>query len=160
MKQQTTQEVKIMNTTSEQIKVDYKGYEITYSESCDDWECSLGGRKTLKRVKSLIDKHTADEETFERFDAFFVETYSGVKAYPQYSVVTVTSKATYNTYWVTGKDNGGDVKRRKVAAHNLYRVTPDHQESVKTLKSLDVRLDEVRNEISDAKNGFKSLYGA
>lgn len=141
-----------------QITTEHKGYEITYDESGDDWNCSLGCGKTLTGVKSLIDKHTADEEKFERFDAFFIEAYSGVKAYPNYSIVSVTSKVTYNECWVTGKDNSGNVRRRKVAAHNLYRVTPKSHESVKALKSLDDRLEKIRGEMSAAKDGFGSLY--
>ena len=70
-----------------EIKVEYKGYEITYSEFTNDWQCNVADKKNYKKdslaeVKIKIDEFIKKENAFDKIEAFYIgreDAYGGEK---------------------------------------------------------------------------------
>lgn len=122
---------------SDNIKVDYKGFEIKFNDGSESWSSSIDGvsfsRQKLADAKKKIDEFIKQESAFTNLHAIIADTYSW-RDRPIGSIVTITSVANNGDVWI--KDNKG---REKIGAHSrhiLLKVTDGNKNKLSEINSI------------------------
>jgi len=137
---------------SEQIKTEYKGFELIFKEWDDYWY--IGGDRSdserkfekLSDLKIYIDEILKTE--FVRFKVIH-------RNWSEYKIMTVTSKPDDNNFWLINEDN------KRIKAH-IKHIFMYNQQNIKILEAITIieqRMDELkdqRDELAKKLQNFSS----
>lgn len=127
----------------------FKGFEIFYDESDNEWRCEILGivKDGLKKVKDAITKQLAAELKAEPIECYHVSwRHNNV---PQ--TVMITSFTEDGKFaWV--RDERG---REKHFCHDLYKHTPQNKSILDKAVELHRQIDVLRGQISEMEKGLE-----
>jgi len=128
----------------ENIKVEYMGFKISYSEEREVWSCEVASanyeKQTLKECKKRIDDFLKKEKSFERYPAYNNPWGNGLIQVDITSVCSDDPKY----YWAITKD--GKNNRRKIRKDNLFQVNTENTNIVNSINQIESNISKLQKE--------------
>ena len=137
----------------ENIKVEYMGFKISYSEEREVWSCKVASaileKQTLKECKKRIDDFLKKEKSFERYPVYCKSPYVWDG---ELIIVDVTSVCSDDPdyFWVVSKD--GKNKRSKIRKNNLFQVNAENTNIVNSINQIESNIFKLQKEKKELFN--------
>jgi hypothetical protein len=118
----------------EEIKIDYRGFEINYNEEYERWKCEINPNKwfekqTLKECKKSIDGFLKRETDFQRIDVYRTVGWGSER----FLKVTITSITEEGEVWI--REEKGE--RSKVERKYLLKINDNNTSLIEKYKEQD-----------------------
>jgi len=134
----------------ENIKVEYMGFEISYSEEREVWSCEVTSahyeKQTLKECKKMIDDFLKKEKSFERYPAYKKSWNDGLIQIDITSVCSDDPKY----YWTITKD--GKNNREKTRKDNLFQMNTENTNIINSINNIELDISKLGKEKKELFN--------
>jgi hypothetical protein len=131
----------------EKIKIDYKGFEIEFSEHSDEWSCKGAGVKpgqSVDKIKAKIDELIKVERSFPRQKILCrPDSWYGDDTSKSFVERDVTSECADDPdhYWTVSAKG----KRGKKPGKMLFLDCPENREKIREIEALDAEMKKLKD---------------
>ena len=135
-----------------EIKLEYKGFEIRYEESSNEWVVfasfsRVGRYESLIKARDAADRRIKEASKIEPFNGFVSRgRYDGT-----YKKVKITSINEKGEAWIT------DGKGRSKHGEEIYKDTPENEAAIEKIHALNKEISKLEAERSNLKYGLEKV---
>lgn len=136
--------------SKQSITVEHKGIVITYNEYQNQWTFTLRNRErsveTLVQARQMIDRPApADKSCFKPVQVWFIDS-DGLKSGKVTSVTVQRYRTQDPQCRISYNNDEGKIERIRQFSSMLYPSNPHNDALAKSVKDLDSKIKELRNQ--------------